>query len=255
MNQQNKKEVYFYNKFYECPVAGQAYGRLLDIPLPSFQSQEWEVPCTQTVESVRTKISADIKNNMKVTFGSKRVHLKWLVPFNVFVDLFQRCQEIKKTRTMFTVAKCPEAFLHELFGIASLKKEVCTGQEVVQAIFDTSSTTFKYIIKTLELHVTFSFRRYKREGTIWREMEHAGEEVSMISTTVFLNNAALEEIKVERSWTLRDVRHLLQGNECYPEHFVFCHLNKVVRKRRETTFSVQELLENQDRLNLYITSN
>ncbi|KAI5072233.1 hypothetical protein GOP47_0012339 [Adiantum capillus-veneris] len=167
LNQQNKKEVYFYNKFYECLVASQTYGRLLNIPLPSFQSQEWEVPCTQTVESVRTKIAADIKNNMKVTFGSRRVHLKWLVPFNVFADLFQRCQEIKKKRTMFTVANCLEAFLHELFGIACLKKEICTGKEVVQAIFDTSSTTFKYIIKTLELHVTFSFRRYKRDGTVF----------------------------------------------------------------------------------------
>ncbi|MCO5571047.1 hypothetical protein L7F22_024778 [Adiantum nelumboides] len=163
----------------------------------------------------------------KVTFGSRWVHLKWLVPFNVFVDLFQRCQEIKKTRTMFTVANCPEAFLHELFGIACLKKEICTGKEVVQAIFDTSSTTFKYIIESLKLHVTFSFRRYKRDGTVWREMEYAGEEASMISTTMFLNNAALEEIQVERSWTLLDVRHLLQRNECYPEDFVFFHLNKV----------------------------
>ncbi|MCO5566438.1 hypothetical protein L7F22_020115 [Adiantum nelumboides] len=246
LNQQNKNEVYFYNKFYECPIAGQTYGHLLDIPLPSFQSQEWEVPCTQTVEYVRTKIAADIKNNMKVTFGSKRMHLKWLVP---------RRQEVKKTRTMFTIPNCPKVFLPELFGAACLKKEVCTGKEVVQAIFDTSSTTFKYIIKTLELHVTFSFRRYKREGTIWREMEYAGEEASMISTIVFLNGVAPEEIQVERSWTLLDVRHLLQRNECYLEDVEFFHLNKVVRKRRESTFSVQEMLRNQDRLNLYITSN
>lgn len=134
-NCDSRKNVYFCIHMYKIPTLARL-GSIVELPLPSYSSQECIVPNMCTLESYRLKLRANIRNSLKTTLGSRRVHLKWKMPIDVFVDLFSTNTLVSRMKVSFVSRMIQMEWLNNFLSPGWDHKVVSTGFDVVKCVMD-----------------------------------------------------------------------------------------------------------------------
>lgn len=71
------------------------------ILIPPLSSKDWGCACTDIIVACQLNIRIYVHNAMKPSIGSKDVHLSWFIPFNVFAQIFELCEDTKKTKITY----------------------------------------------------------------------------------------------------------------------------------------------------------
>lgn len=211
--------IYFYESLY-TPQTDGGFGKLEAIPLPSFQSDEWPTPDSIVSESLRCKLLIDIRNAMKISTGSKIVHLSWFISLHIFVDFFSSAS-VRRTPTLFVCKDLSDETLSDLMDQGWDSK---TNNDI-ECRIKKSSMIFRYHIEKQMLSLTFSYQRYKKiEGT-WLPLDQDFElngHTNRMEISIIYNEEYLTMVEVEEHWKLDFIiteLMLLQTN--LPTYFRF----------------------------------
>lgn len=219
--------IFFYDAMYIPDLNGRI-GKLECIPLPSFQDNEWWIaPNDNIIKSFRSKLYNDIQKSLKISTGSKNVHLNWFVPLSLFVNAFS-ITEVRRTPTLFICKNLSDDFFLEFMDKGWDQKS--NGD--IECRIKHSSICFRYNIEKQMLTGVFHYQRWKKHNGIWSPLDQDLDNIGhtdRICIDIVLNEDSLTTIEVEQEWSLFYIRtELVLLQHDIPDYFSFIANGKLV---------------------------
>lgn len=213
-----KVGIFFYDHFYNVSPSLENC-TLHKLPLPSFLSTEWHLPCSNVSESFRCKLLHEVQKALKPNNPTRYVKVKVNMPIEVFVDFFAYCP-ISTKNTMLVCRNMDQETILQ-FMDEGWNRKCCNN---ILCEIDLGSVSAKYMIKSQNFIVSFFYRRFHFvHGT--KVSLDIGEEQDgkIVDIEIFLNNAIQTIISLGKYCTLSQLRaDLVNEDEIdLPESFLF----------------------------------
>ena len=172
--------VFFYNASYLPRTGASQFGQLDPILLPGFDSSEWSLPSMATSESFRAKLRIDFHNVMKPATGSKRTHISWFMPLDVFIDLFAAAKSSYRTTTMWIFKNVNEELCQSLMD-GGWNTKITIGADIIKCTVHKEPLVFRYHIARSTLYATFVFNRERMlPNSTWEAIDQS-EPIQMVN--------------------------------------------------------------------------
>jgi len=146
--------VFYFNAEYFPRISVHGFGHLKPIPLPKFDSVDWQLPDMSTTESFQAKLRFDFQNVMKPSIGSKQTHIPWFMPLGVFIDLFAAASEFHRTASMWVFKHVQEPLCQSPMDHGWNSK---IGADVIRCTVQQESLVFRYHIARSTLYARFCY--------------------------------------------------------------------------------------------------
>ena len=217
------------------------------IPLPSFLSTEWPLPCSNISESFRCKLFHEVQKGLKPNNPARYVKVKVNMPIEVFVDFFACCPISVKNTLLVCRNMDQETILQFLDEGWNKKQSSNIFCEVVPG-----SVSAKYMIKRQNFIVSFFYRRFHfvHGIKVSLDIQEQGQEGEIVDIEIFINNEIQTIISLGKNCTLSQLRaDLINEDEVdLPENFLFRVNNSKVNTLNKSFFSLLKCYRFTERL-------
>ncbi|KAG0596266.1 hypothetical protein M758_UG238500 [Ceratodon purpureus] len=217
--------LFFYDARYYPRTGRQQFGRVEQIPLPSFDDPMWPLRDMLTTETFRAKLRCDFISSMKPNTGSRQTHLQWVMPITVMVDLFSCAQSIHRCKTLFFFKGVTEELMSSLMD-KGWNSKVTMGGDVVRCTIDPATIMFRYHIVRSTLYTNFQFNRERfLVETGWQPIDQVSH-VDVVTVKCEYEDMR-SKVEVGRDWQLTNLREEIDiplGAD-YPSEFTLWILN------------------------------
>ena len=214
-----KVGIFFYDHFYHVNPRLESC-KLHKIPLPSFLSTDWDLPCSNVSESFRCKLFHEVQKGLKPNNPARNVKLKVNMPIEIFVDFFACCP-IAAKNTMLVCKNMDQETILQFLDEGWNKKY----SDNILCEIDPWSVSAKYMIKSQNFILSFSYRRFHFvHGTQVSldigEQEQGGE---IVDIEIFMNNEIQTTISLGKDCNLSQLcADMVNEDEIdLPESFLF----------------------------------
>ena len=231
--------IFFYDHHYQVPTSLRGYGSLTELPLPGFESKNWDVPSLTILQSFKAKIYNEVQKCLKTNIASKQSRVSVFLPLEVFVYLFKQ-QTIRTAKTMFSITGQNKSMLQFL---KTGWDEKTTDN--VQCRIDDDTVQCKYMIGNQNFILLFHYSRWHKVNgkNVALDQENDDQQDNqIIEIDICMGGEILCMIKLREQNTLRQLRMDIQTEgELSSDNFQFLINQQRVAKRRENTIKCIDL--------------
>ena len=214
--------VFFYDHFYEVDF-DQGVGKLVSLGVPEFISNEWPLPSSDISEGFRLKLFQEVQKALKGNIATRLVKIKVCMPLCVFVDFFALSDRpVKLNNTMLVCKNVDASTMLEVLD----KGWDIKNQGGITCRVHTESINVKYMIKTQNFIMSFSYQRSFYVNGVLTDLDHDHVTElfnSLIEIDVWMDNELQTSLIIGRQCTVQQLRlDLVAEDEIdLPDNFKF----------------------------------
>ena len=189
-----KLGIFFYDYYYLVSPSLENC-TLHKVPLPSFLSIEWPLPCSNISESFRCKLFHEVQKGLKPNNRARYVTVKVNMPIEEFVDFFACCP-ISSKNTMLVCRNMDQETILQFLDEGWNRKH----SNSILCEVDPGSVFAKYMIKSQNFIVSFFYRwfHFVHGAQVSLAIGEQKQNGEMVDDDIYVNNESRLSFLLER---------------------------------------------------------